>query len=275
MNKWISLATIDPVAFHLGPWPVYWYGVIIGLGMLAGYGLYIQEVKRKGMDQEAAFDMMFWAIIIGFVCARIYYVVFSWDDYRDDWLSVFAIWQGGIAIYGGVIGGALTVVHLTRQKLWPLALSLDIAAPALMLAQAIGRWGNFINQEAHGEAIERARLEALHLPDFVIEQMKIEGQYYQPTFLYESVWNLLGLGIICFLRRRKGWLIEGEVALFYLVWYGIGRAYIEGLRTDSFYWGPVRVSQALSLILVVVSLGVAVYRRQNRTLPAYTASDQQ
>ncbi|MCR8969647.1 prolipoprotein diacylglyceryl transferase [Facklamia sp. 7083-14-GEN3] len=263
---------IDRIAFHIGSWPVYWYGVIIGFGMLLAYVLYITEVKRKGVDPDKAFDRLFWAIIIGFIGARIYYVAFSWESYQDNLMNVFAIWNGGIAIYGGIIAGFLTLMYFIRKEKLNPALEMDMAAPALMLAQIVGRWGNFINQEAYGGIVSRSYLENLKLPTFIIEQMKVQGQYRQPTFLFESLWNFVGLILIIIIRRKR-FLKEGEVAGFYAVWYGIGRAWIEGLRTDSLYWGPFRVSQVFSLIIVVTAISIMVYRRIHLTLPLYKESD--
>lgn len=267
------ILSIDPIAFRIGSWPVHWYGIIIGIGILVAYFLYMKEIERKGIDQDRAFDLMFWSIVIGFIGARIYYVAFSWEYYQDDLLSVFAIWQGGIAIYGGVIAGTLALVYGCLRQFLNMILMLDIATPALMAAQSIGRWGNFINQEAYGGQMTKEKIYSLPLPDFIINQMWIEGAYRQPTFLYESVWNLVGLVILLFLRRRPKFLLQGEVAGFYLIWYGIGRAYIEGLRTDSLYWGPFRVSQILSLILIIAGIIWVVYRRSHVHPPYYSASD--
>ncbi|WP_235991507.1 prolipoprotein diacylglyceryl transferase [Facklamia lactis] len=266
---------LDPIAFRLGSWPVYWYGLLIGLGMVTGYFLYTFEIKRKGMDAEKAFDLMFWSIIIGFVGARIYYVAFSWEQYSENILDVLAIWNGGIAIYGGIIAGAFTLIYLCRKYEYPIPLMTDMVAPALMAAQAIGRWGNFMNQEAFGGVVERSFLERMYLPEFVIQQMYIAGQYRHPTFLYESVWNLLGLIFLLVLRRKRHFLLEGDITLLYVIWYGVGRAYIEGMRTDSLYLGPFRVSQVLSLFLVASAVIIFIYRRKTNTkIRKYTDSDQ-
>lgn len=267
------ILSIDPIAFRIGSWPVHWYGIIIGIGILVAYFLYMKEIERKGIDQDRAFDLMFWSIVIGFIGARIYYVAFSWEHYQDDLLSVFAIWQGGIAIYGGVIAGTLALVYGCLRQFLNMILMLDIATPALMAAQSIGRWGNFINQEAYGGQMTKEKIYSLPLPDFIINQMWIEGAYRQPTFLYESVWNLVGLVILLFLRRRPKFLLQGEIAGFYLIWYGIGRAYIEGLRTDSLYWGPFRVSQILSITLIIAGIIWVVYRRKFVHPPYYSESD--
>ncbi|NKZ29306.1 prolipoprotein diacylglyceryl transferase [Facklamia miroungae] len=266
------LLKIDRVAFHIGTWPVYWYGLITGLGMVLAYLLYISEVKRKGADPDKAFDRLFWSIIIGFIGARIYYVAFSWQDYQDNPLSIFAIWNGGIAIYGGIIAGFLTLVYFIHRDNLNMGLEMDMAAPALMLAQIIGRWGNFINQEAFGGVVSRSYLENLKLPTFIINQMEIQGQYRQPTFLFESGWNAIGL-VLLIILRRKHILKEGEIAGLYAVWYGLGRSWIEGLRTDSLYMGSYRVSQVFSLIVIVAAVIIMAYRRMKKDLPFYIESD--
>lgn len=273
INLTIYFLKIKRVAFHLGSWPVYWYGLLIGLGMLCAYFLYIREIKRKGQNADRAFDRMFWSILIGFVGARLYYVAFSWEDYQADWTRIFAIWEGGIAIYGGILAGLMSLIYWIRQQQLNIALELDMAAPALMIAQIIGRWGNFINQEAFGEKVNLAYLQALHLPDFIVDQMYIEGDYRQPTFLFESLWNFVGFVLILFLRRRKKLLKEGEIAIFYTIWYGLGRAWIEGLRSDSLYWGSYRVSQVLSILLVALALTIGCYRRKHHTVSFYSQSD--
>ena len=172
------------------------------------------------------------------------------------------IWEGGLAIYGGVIAGFLTIYYLAKKKDIPLLLLTDIIAPNLMLAQAIGRWGNFINQEAHGAEVSRQFLENLLLPEFIIEGMYINGAYYHPTFLYESVWNIIGLVLLLVLRNREHLLVRGESTTGYLIWYGIGRFLIEGMRTDSLYMGSFRVSQIVSIVIILLGIGLVIYQRR-------------
>lgn len=264
--------SINRVAFHLFGWPVHWYGIIIGLGMLIGYFLFTREARRKGIDSDTSFDLLFWTIIFGLIGARLYYVLFTLEDYLQDPLRIIFVWEGGMAIYGGVIAGALTLYYLCRKYQLSLVTVLDAAAPALMAGQSIGRWGNFINQEAHGGAVSRQFLETLNLPDFIINHMYINGSYYHPTFLYESLWNLTGLILILFLRTRPKLMKRGEITAFYLVWYGTGRFWIEGLRTDSLYLGPLRVSQAVSVLLVLAGIGLIIYIRKQQLppIPYYT-----
>ena len=195
----------------------------------------------------------------------MYYVAFSWSDYKDNILSVFAIWNGGIAIYGGLITGAIILYFFTQYRFIKTLDFLDVVAPSVMLAQAIGRWGNFFNQEAYGKAVDSLN----YLPGFIRDQMYIDGAYRQPTFLFESLWNLLGFVVICILRRRPKLLKQGEITAFYLIWYGCGRLLIEGLRTDSLMFLGVRVSQWLSGILILVGIIMVVLRRRKATTPFY------
>lgn len=264
------MGTISRVALSFGPFTVYWYGVIIGAAMLLGINLASREGKNRGLEEDAIIDMMIWAIPTGLVGARIYYLLFEWQYYIQNPADIIAIWKGGIAIYGGLIAGGLTIYWYTKNKGIPFALMLDVLAPYVLLAQSIGRWGNFINQEAHGGEVSRAFLENLSLPKFIIDQMQINGSYYHPTFLYESLWSLLGFIIIITIRNRKGLLRQGEVALSYVIWYSAGRFFIEGMRTDSLWIGDfLRVSQGLSLLLFVGAIALWIYRRRDYPSKTY------
>lgn len=260
----VLLNVIDPVAISIGPIKIYWYGIIIALAMLIGISLATKEAQKLGLEEDTMVDMTLWAIPIGFIGARLYYVLFKWDYYIQNPSEIIAIWNGGIAIYGGLIAGGLAVYWFARRKKMTLTLLLDILAPSVLLAQSIGRWGNFINQEAHGGAVSRQFLETLYLPEFIIEQMNINGTYYHPSFLYESLWSLLGFILLIILRNQKGLLRRGEVALSYVIWYSFGRFFIEGMRTDSLWIGDImRVSQMLSLVLFISAILLLVYRRRD------------
>lgn len=259
----LQLGAIDPIAFSLGGLSVHWYGVIIASAVLLAIFLGTNESEKRGIKGDDIIDMMLWALPISIIGARIYYVIFEWRYYIQHPAEIIAIWNGGIAIYGGLIAGGLTVYWFTKKRGLPFWLVLDIAAPSVIIAQAIGRWGNFVNQEAHGEATTKAFLEGLHIPDFIVNNMNIEGVYYQPTFLYESLWNVLGFILLLILRRRKNLLKRGEVALSYVLWYSFGRFFIEGLRTDSLMLAQtIRVSQLLSILLFVGAILLWVYRRK-------------
>ncbi|CAB3427124.1 prolipoprotein diacylglyceryl transferase [Listeria monocytogenes] len=258
---------LDPVAIQIGSISVKWYGVIIASAVVIALLLALSEANKRKMDKEIIVDLLIWAIPISIISARIYYVIFEWDFYKNNLGEIVKIWHGGIAIYGALIGAVLTAIIFSRIKkisFWQLA---DVVAPSLIIAQAIGRWGNFMNQEAHGAETTRSFLESLHLPDFIINQMYIDGAYYQPTFLYESLWNVLGFVILLIIRRTK--IRRGELFLGYVIWYSFGRFFIEGMRTDSLMWGDFRVSQVLSLLLIVLSIGLIIYRRLKMNPPYY------
>lgn len=258
------LGAINPIAFSLGPLDVYWYGIIIAAAIFVAIFLSTQEAEKRGIDGEHIVDMALWALPIAFIGARLYYVVFELDYYLQNPGEIIAIWNGGIAIYGGLIAGGLTVYWYTKKQGIPLWLMLDILAPSVLLAQAIGRWGNFMNQEAHGGEVTRSFLENLFLPEFIINQMEINGMYYHPTFLYESLWSLVGFVLIVILRNKKQLFRQGEVALSYVLWYSFGRFFIEGLRTDSLWiFDFIRVSQALSVVLFIGALSLWIYRRRD------------
>ncbi len=255
-----SIQPLNRVALDLGGFQIYWYGIIIGVGVLLGLWIAIRESERRGLHKELFIDLILFAVPIAIICARIYYVIFQWSYYSQHPGEIIKIWNGGIAIHGALIGAVLTTIIFAKVRnvsFWKLA---DIAAPSLLLGQAIGRWGNFMNQEAHGGEVTRAFLENLHLPQFIINQMYINGVYYQPTFLYESLWNLLGVVILLLLRRVN--LRRGEIFLSYLIWYSIGRFFIEGLRTDSLMLtNTLRMAQVISITLIVVAIALLVYRR--------------
>ncbi|MEW9122335.1 MAG: prolipoprotein diacylglyceryl transferase [Thermotaleaceae bacterium] len=238
-----NVQQLNRVAFEIGPITVYWYGIIIATGILLGWILASKESKKLGLSQDILSDLLIWAIPISIISARIYYVVFKWDYYKQSPEEIIAIWNGGIAIHGAIIGGALTAIIFSKKKgisFWKLA---DIIAPSLILGQSIGRWGNFMNQEAYGSEVSRSFLEALYLPEYIINQMYIEGSYYHPTFLYESMWNLMGFIILLIIRRRS-FLRRGELFLSYLIWYSIGR-----------FFDTLRIAQLISIIL----LGTAIF----------------
>ncbi|HEM6346533.1 TPA: prolipoprotein diacylglyceryl transferase [Streptococcus suis] len=256
---------MDPIAIRLGPLEIRWYAICILLGLILGVYLATKEAPRKKILQDDILDFILLAFPLSIIGARIYYVVFSWSEYKDNLLSVFAIWNGGIAIYGGLITGAIVLYFFTRYRFIKTLDFLDVVAPSVMIAQAIGRWGNFFNQEAYGKAVKSLD----YLPAFIRDQMYIDGAYRQPTFLFESLWNLLGFGLICILRRRPGLLKQGEITAFYLIWYGFGRLLIEGLRTDSLMFLGIRVSQWLSGILILVGISMVVVRRRKTSIPFY------
>lgn len=296
-----SLA-IDPIVFSIGSLPVHWYGLILGLGALAGLYLCILEGKRYGISQEFFMDMLLLGVPSAIIAARIYFVAFKWEDYKDNLWDVFKVWNGGIAIYGALIGAVICGIIYFRYKGYSAWRLIDICAPGLLAGQMIGRWGNFVNQEAYGGVVEESFLrDKLHLPDFIVNQMYIGDAYHHPAFLYESLWCLLGIVLLFVLRRQK-FVRAGEIFISYLIWYSIGRFFIEALRTDSLafngssgaasfinaLWSPmkwmgfeqgyldpaygnIRVSQLLSLLIIVAAIALIIIRRVSvRPLPYYS-----
>ncbi|HDH5015037.1 TPA: prolipoprotein diacylglyceryl transferase [Staphylococcus aureus] len=259
---------IDPVAFNLGPLSVRWYGIIIAVGILLGYFVAQRALVKAGLHKDTLVDIIFYSALFGFNAARIYFVIFQWPYYAENPSEIIKIWHGGIAIHGGLIGGFLAGVIVCKVKnLNPFQIG-DIVAPSIILAQGIGRWGNFMNHEAHGGPVSRAFLEQLHLPNFIIENMYINGQYYHPTFLYESIWDVAGFIILVNIRKH---LKLGETFFLYLTWYSIGRFFIEGLRTDSLMLtSNIRVAQLVSILLILISISLIVYRRIKYNPPLYS-----
>ncbi len=259
---------IDPVAFNLGPLSVRWYGIIIAVGILLGYFVAQRALVKAGLHKDTLVDIIFYSALFGFIAARIYFVIFQWPYYAENPSEIIKIWHGGIAIHGGLIGGFIAGVIVCKVKnLNPFQIG-DIVAPSIILAQGIGRWGNFMNHEAHGGSVSRAFLELLHLPNFIIENMYINGQYYHPTFLYESIWDVAGFIILVNIRKH---LKLGETFFLYLTWYSIGRFFIEGLRTDSLMLtSNIRVAQLVSILLILISISLIVYRRIKYNPPLYS-----
>ncbi|SGU49571.1 prolipoprotein diacylglyceryl transferase [Staphylococcus aureus] len=259
---------IDPVAFNLGPLSLRWYGIIIAVGILLGYFVAQRALVKAGLHKDTLVDIIFYSALFGFIAARIYFVIFQWPYYAENPGEIIKIWHGGIAIHGGLIGGFIAGVIVCKVKnLNPFQIG-DIVAPSIILAQGIGRWGNFMNHEAHGGPVSRAFLEQLHLPNFIIENMYINGQYYHPTFLYESIWDVAGFIILVNIRKH---LKLGETFFLYLTWYSIGRFFIEGLRTDSLMLtSNIRVAQLVSILLILISISLIVYRRIKYNPPLFS-----
>lgn len=251
---------MDPIAFEIFGKPIYWYGIIISLGVLIGIYLAMREAKRLELDPEIIIDFCLLAIPLAIIGARIYYVVFQWDAYKDNPIDVIKIWEGGLAIFGAVIGGVIAALIFTRWRKLDFWLLTDIVAPSLILGQALGRWGNFFNQEAYGYAITNPAWQWFPAAVFIEKNQ----QWHMATFFYESLWNFIVFLFLIFYRKRKK--RKGEVFLLYLILYSCGRIVIEGLRTDSLYWGPFRVSQLLSGILIVLGTAMFFVRRKKEAL---------
>ena len=253
---------IDPVAIHIGH-GIYWYGIILAIAMLAGLYLCMKQAKHYGLTEDNVMDMVLWAVPCCIIGARLYYVLFNLELYRRtdgslDWGAMVRIWDGGLAIYGTVIVGVIVALIYTKRHKIPFFAMGDLAVMGLLLGQIIGRWANFINREAFGTETTLPWRMKLWLTSFYSVEV-------HPTFLYESLWNLVGLLLILFIVS-KGRRFDGENTWFYFLWYGLGRSWIEGLRTDSLYlfnWElfgqRIRVSQALSMVMVVVAAMMLFY----------------
>ncbi|SCG83200.1 phosphatidylglycerol:prolipoprotein diacylglycerol transferase [Proteiniborus sp. DW1] len=240
---------MDPVAFEIFGIPIRWYGIIISFGLLVATAIAMREAKRVGIKEDDILDLLLFAVPAAIIGARAYYVIFTWDDYNGDFIRMINIREGGLAIHGALIASIIVGIIVCKVKkisFWKLA---DLAGPCIILGQAIGRWGNYANSEAHGGPT--------NLPWGIL----IDGQRVHPTFLYESLWNFLVFLFLMWYRRKKK--VEGEVFLLYLALYSVGRFFIEGLRTDSLMLGQIRVAQLISIaIIIVCAITFVVFRKK-------------
>jgi len=268
-NLGIEIDHLSRTAFTVFGQDIYWYGIFIGLGVILGVLLALHEAKRTGQNPDTYLDFIIYAMIIAIIGARLYYVIFSWDFYSQHPEKIFAIREGGLAIYGGIIGGVLTAIvysHVKKKNFWVMA---DTMAPSLILGQMLGRWGNFFNKEAFGGFTDnlfamRYQLSQVRAsdvtPDILQNLVTVNGVDYiqvHPTFLYESMWSLCVFVILLILQRKKKF--NGQVCATYFFGYALGRVWIEGLRTDQLCIGNVPVSQALSAVLIIASVVLYVY----------------
>lgn len=285
------IAILNPIAVQLGSLKVHWYGIILSTAVLVSLLLAIREGKKFGISQQFFIDLLLFSIPCALIGARAYYVIFKWSEYKDNWVEVFKIWHGGIAIYGALIGSIICAMIYVRKQGYTFWRIADICAPSLLIGQAIGRWGNFINQEAYGGTVEKSFLSnVLYLPDFIVDQMNVQGTFHHPTFFYESLWNFAGV-LLLFVFRRLRNVYSGELFVSYLIWYSLGRFFIEGLRMDSLayqgsaaivsfihiLWSPmtllfepgfldpnygnVRISQLVAIFFIVAGLLFIIIRR--------------
>ena len=244
---------MNPVALKLGNLTVTWYAIFILSGIIVAYILINKESKKYNISSSFVSNLIFWCVIFGIIGARIYYVLFNLDYYMQDPIEIIKIWNGGLAIHGGIIAGIITlVVYCKKYKINILKMT-DIACVGVIIAQAIGRWGNFFNGEAHGGIVSRAFLENLHLPNFIIEGMHIGKYYYAPTYLYESVLNVIGFILLIIIRKFEKTKL-GNVTAVYLIWYGIVRFIIESMRTDSLLLGSIKIAQLISIIMIIIGI---------------------
>lgn len=254
---------MNRVAFNIFGFNAYYYSLCILLGVIVAYILITREGKKQGLPKEFISDLIFYTLIIGILGARVYYCVFNLDYYLANPSEILKIYNGGLAIHGGVIAGLVFVYFYTKKKNISFIKILDIIAPAVIIAQSFGRWGNFFNQEAHGGITTYQNLKNMHIPEFIINGMHIEGKYYYPTFFFESIWCLIGFIILMIARKNKN-LRKGFQIGFYFIWYGIGRFFIEALRTDSLMFFNLKIAQIVSLIGIIIGIIIIVTNRNKK-----------
>lgn len=253
---------MNKVLLDLGFIEIRWYSVIILCAILAGACVILKEAKKKGFSEDFINNLFFYTIICAIIGARLYYVTFNFSEYQNDLLGIFRIWEGGLAIHGGILGGLLFVIYYTKKYKVNILLLLDIIVVGLILGQIIGRWGNFMNSEAYGPITTYEILKSLFIPEFIINGMKINGIYYHPTFLYESLLNLIGFIILLIIRNKK-YTKVGHLTATYLIWYGIVRIFIESLRQDALMLGPIKVAQLVSIIMIIAGIIIIIKQKTN------------
>lgn len=258
----------------LGFFQISWYSIFILIGIFIGGTILLKEARKYDINDDFLSNLVFWTVIFGVIGARLYYVAFNYDYYSNNLIDIIKTWEGGLAIHGGILFGFIFVVIYTWKYKVKLFRILDIAAPGLIIGQAIGRWGNFFNQEAFGAEVSKSFLEGLHLPQFIIDGMYINGSYYHPTFLYESLWCLIGFIVIILIRKFYKYLKKGQLTGIYLMWYSLGRFFIESLRTDSLMFNDFKVAQVVSVALFVIGLIITVAKgRGSKFEGLYKESD--
>ena len=252
-----------PQGFSIGTMNIQFYGIIIALGLVLAVVYGLKRRQQFGLTEDDLLDGVLCVVPVAIICARLYFVAFSWDYYKDHLGEIIAIWNGGIAIYGGVIGAALGILVYCKCKKLKIGAVLDIVALGFLIGQAMGRWGNFFNREAFGAETTSFLRMGLQLD--ADRYPTLQTLFYHPTFLYESAWNAAGFVILHFLSKKRQY--DGQIALGYVAWYGLGRTFIEGLRTDSLYIGAFRVSQvlaAISCLAAVTVLIVLAFRKHDK-----------
>jgi len=251
---------IDPIAISIGPLNIHWYGIIISFALLMGFSLALYRSKKTNIPTEFFLDFFIIGIPISIIFARLYFVIFNFNYYIENSLDIIAIWHGGLAIHGAVIGGILVLIVYTKKRNSSFLKVVDILAPALVLGQAIGRWGNFINQEAYGGVANVNFIN--YFPDFIKNQMFINGNYHHPTFLYESIWNIIIFSVLIYLSDKK-FTKDGDIFYTYLIGYSIGRFFIEDMRTDSLMFLNMQVAQIISIILIIFGFVMIYINHKN------------
>lgn len=250
---------MDGVLIDLGFIQIYWYSIFIFVALLVGGSLALKQASKKGISEDEMINYFFFLIPICILGARLYYVIFNFNLYKDNLLDILKIWEGGLAIHGGLLAGIIFTLIYCKKNSYSFLELADILSVSLIIGQAIGRWGNFFNKEAHGPEISREILEKFIPFDFIIEGMNIGGVYYHPTFLYESLWCLLGFIILVIIRNK---LYRGQTFSLYLMIYSIARFFIESLRTDSLMLFNIKVAQLVSIILFIIGLIIFIKKQR-------------
>ena len=249
---------MNPVLFEFGPISIYWYSIFILIAILLGSYLFFYKAKKIGLEESFYVNLVFYGIIIGVIGARFYYVLFNLDYYLSNPLQILAVWNGGLAIHGGIIAGLIWFIYYSKKHHKNVFKMLDLVSPSLILGQAIGRWGNFFNSEAHGPVTTKSYLENIHIPDFIINGMKINGKFYEPTFFYESIFDFIGFILLIVLGKSKK-TKTGIVTATYLIWYSVIRFIIESSRTDSLMLGSIKVAKLVSIFLLFLGILIIIY----------------
>ena len=248
----LGLELDPPSTIQLGPLTIHFYGLIIAVGMLLAVLYASKRSKEFGLKEDDLIDGVLWVTPFAIICARLYYCIFEWDQYASNPISILYIWNGGLAIYGGVLGAVIGLSVFCKVRKIKATAMMDVVALGLLIGQSVGRWGNFMNREAFGAPTDSFLRMGLY------DTATGAVEYYHPTFLYESLWNFVGFLLLHFLSKKRKY--DGQVALGYVAWYGLGRAFIEGLRMDSLYWGPFRVSQVLAGVSCVAAVAVLLWQ---------------
>lgn len=252
----------NPIAFEIGNFEVRWYGILIAFGVLLAMATASYNCKKKNVNFDIILDGFFVAFPTAIVGARLYYVAFEFDNYRDNLIDILNIRKGGLAIHGGLIGAFIAIYIFAKIRKINILKYLDIVAPSIILAQAVGRWGNFMNGEAHGGMVSYEFISKF--PKFIQQGMYIDGSYYHPTFLYESIWNLLVCALLLLILYKKKNNEEGIVIASYIMLYSLGRVFIEGLRTDSLMFLGLRIAQLVSILGIIFGIGIIIYIKKKR-----------
>lgn len=253
---------MNQIFLEIGNFKIYWYSVILLIAFVVGIALALKECKKQELKISLMTDYCFYMVPLCLIGARIYYVLFNLDYYSKNLIDIFKVWEGGLAIHGGVIVGIIFTIYFSKKhklNFWQIC---DIFCVSLILGQAIGRWGNFMNGEAYGPATTYSTLHNLNIPEFIIKGMKINGVYHHPTFLYESLWNVIGFVLLILLRRilkKTNKYNYGTLTSFYLIWYGIGRFFIEGMRQDSLMIGLFRMAQIVSIFSIIAGIIIMLF----------------